>query len=383
MTSTMERKEGTTTDSLMEIIAELGPKFAARAAEYDAEGTFVAENFEEMRERRLFSAAIPTEFGGGGVSHAEMCEALRELAHYDSATALSFAMHSHLLATLNFRVRNNMMPSSEPALRKIAAENLVLVSSGGSDWLEGSGELTKVEDGYRFNARKVFGSGSPAGDLLLTTGVYNDPESGPSVLHFAVNLHDEGVTVLNDWDTLGMRGTGSNSIKIEDVFIPEAGVSLSRPQGVWHKFFDVISPIAWSLVMSVYLGVAESARDIAFERATSKKDDTTIQEQVGAMGNELLIAQTAIAEIVRMAAADGPPNQEQSSLVYAHKTNGTNAAVGTVEKAMAVAGGQGYFRGMGLERRFRDIQAAKYHPFQEPRQHRFSGRIALGLEPIE
>jgi len=292
-------------------------------------------------------------------------------------------MHSHLLATLNFRVRNNMMPSSEPALRKIAAENLVLVSSGGSDWLEGSGELTKVEDGYRFSARKVFGSGSTAGDLLLTTGVYNDPETGPSVLHFAVNLHDKGVTVLNDWDTLGMRGTGSNSIKIEDVFIPEAGVSLSRPQGVWHKFFDVISPIAWSLVMSVYLGVAESARDIAFERATSKKDDTTIQEQIGAMDNELLIAQMSIGEIVRMGAADGLPTQEQSSLVYAHKANGTNAAVRTVEKAMAVAGGQGYFRGMGLERRFRDIQAAKYHPFQEPRQHRFSGRIALGLEPIE
>ncbi|MBT99280.1 MAG: acyl-CoA dehydrogenase, partial [Dehalococcoidia bacterium] len=263
------------------------------------------------------------------------------------------------------------------------AENLVLVSSGGSDWLEGSGELTKVEDGYRFSARKVFGSGSTAGDLLLTTGVYNDPETGPSVLHFAVNLHDKGVTVLNDWDTLGMRGTGSNSIKIEDVFIPEAGVSLSRPQGVWHKFFDVISPIAWSLVMSVYLGVAESARDIAFERATSKKDDTTIQEQIGAMDNELLIAQMSIGEIVRMGAADGLPTQEQSSLVYAHKTNGTNAAVRTVEKAMAVAGGQGYFRGMGLERRFRDIQAAKYHPFQEPRQHRFSGRIALGLEPIE
>ena len=113
------------------------------------------------------------------------------MAHYDGATALSFAMHSHLLATLNFRVRNNMMPSSEPALRKIAAENLVLVSSGGSDWLEGSGELTKVEDGYRFSARKVFGSGSTAGDLLLTTGVYNDPETGPSVLHFAVNLHDK------------------------------------------------------------------------------------------------------------------------------------------------------------------------------------------------
>lgn len=64
-----------------------------------------------------------------------------------------------------------MTPSSEPALRKIAAEELVLVSTGGSDWLDGSGELSKVEDGYRLTIRKIFGSGSPAGDLLLTAGV--------------------------------------------------------------------------------------------------------------------------------------------------------------------------------------------------------------------
>lgn len=112
-----------------------------------------------------------------------MCRVLRELAHYDSATALSFSMHSHLLGTLVFRVKHNLMPSSEPALKKIAAEELILVSTGGSDWLDGSGVLTKVEDGFRFTARKVFGSGSPAGDLLLTMGVYEDPDFGPTVMH--------------------------------------------------------------------------------------------------------------------------------------------------------------------------------------------------------
>jgi hypothetical protein len=112
-----------------------------------------------------------------------MCRVLRELAHYDTATALSFSMHSHLLGTLVFRVKHNLMPSSEPAQKKIAAEELILVSTGGSDWLDGSGALTKVEDGFRFTARKVFGSGSPAGDLLLTMGVYEDPDLGPTVMH--------------------------------------------------------------------------------------------------------------------------------------------------------------------------------------------------------
>lgn len=180
-------------------------------------------------------------------------------------------MHSHVLATLCYRVRNNIMPSSEPALRKIAAEKLALVSTGGSDWLDGSGEMTKVEGGFRFIGRKIFGSGAPAGDLLLTMGVYQDPESGPTVKHFAVNMHDPGVTVLEDWDTLGMRGTGSNTIQINDVFIPEAGISLSRPQGTWHKFFDIIAPIALPMVMSVYLGIAESARTSRWNKPAKGK----------------------------------------------------------------------------------------------------------------
>ena len=73
---------------------------------------------------------------------------------------------------------------------------------------------------------------------------------------------------------------------------------------------------------------------------------------------------------------------ERSNIIARHKTIATNAAIRTVEKAMTVAGGAAYFRGMGLERKFRDIQAARYHPIQEPKQHRFSGRIALGLDPI-
>ena len=267
------------------------------------------------------------------------------MAHYDGATALSFSMHSHLLGTLNFRVRNDLQPSSEPALRKIAAEELVLISTGGSDWIDGSGELTKVDGGFNFTGRKIFGSGSPAGDLLLTMGVYQDPETGPTVKHFAVNLHDSGVTILDDWDTLGMRGTGSNSIQIKDVFVPEAGISLSRPQGVWHKFFDIISPIALSMIMPVYAGIAESAREIAMEQAAKKKDDTMTQDLVGEMDNELLIVQTSVGEMVRIAAEDNPPTIEQSNLIARHKTIATNAAIRTVEKAMVVAGGQAYFRG--------------------------------------
>lgn len=372
-----------TTGKWIEIIREISPDFASRAAAHDAEGTFVAENYEILKQRKLFSAAVPAELAGGGASHEEMCEVLRELAHYDGSTALAFAMHSHLLATFNWRYKNGLTPSSEPALRRIAAEELVLVSTGGSDWLDGSGVAVKDGEGFRISGRKIFGSGSPGGDLLVTMAVYDDPESGPTVLHFAVNLKGEGVTVTNDWDTLGMRSTGSNTILLDSIFVPDGAISLRRPPGKWHPFFDVISPIAFSLIMAVYVGVAESARNQALPFAMRKKEDPLVQELVGKMDTELLIAQSAYEKMVSIAVDGKKPNAERSNRVFQHKTAAVQSAIKAVETAMMVAGGQSFFRSAGIERCFRDIQAARFHPWQEHRQHQFSGRIAMGLDPIE
>ncbi len=365
------------------IVRELGSEIASQAAKHDAEGSFVAENYELMRQRKLFSAAVPGDLGGGGASHSEICAVIRELANYDGSTALAFSMHSHLLATLVWRHQRGLTPPSEPVLRRIAAEELVLVSTGGSDWLDGSGVAVKEEGGYLYTGRKVFSSGSPAGHLLLTTGVYDDPVEGPTVLHFAVNLRGEGVTILDDWNTLGMRGTGSNSILLENVFVPEAGISLRRPKGKWHPFFDVISPIAWPLVMSAYVGIAEAARDLALTQASKKKEDFLIQEMVGEMDTELLGAQSALHHMIEIAAADSKPSVDNSNLIYQYKTIAVKGAIQTVEKAIAVVGGSAYFRDLGLERCFRDVQAARFHPFQERKQYVFSGRVALGLDPVE
>ena len=74
------------------IVRELGPGFASQAAKHDAEGSFVAENYELMRQRKLFSAAVPEELGGGGAVHSNICAVIRELAHYDGSTALCFSI---------------------------------------------------------------------------------------------------------------------------------------------------------------------------------------------------------------------------------------------------------------------------------------------------
>ena len=69
----------------VEVAKEIGPKFAERAAQHDQEGSFVQENYDEMRQRKLFSARIPLDLGGGGGSHREMCQAIREITHYEDS----------------------------------------------------------------------------------------------------------------------------------------------------------------------------------------------------------------------------------------------------------------------------------------------------------
>src|SRR5207248_5538562 len=119
-------------------------------------------------------------------------------------------------------------------------------------------------------ARKIFGSGSPAGAMMLTSAVYDDPQEGPTVLHFPVPISAEGVTVQDNWRTLGMRGSGSNDIVLDGVFVPESAVSMRRVPGKWHPFFVVVAAVALPIVMSVYVGVAEAAADLARKLAAKR-----------------------------------------------------------------------------------------------------------------
>src|SRR5947207_1240886 len=189
------------------VAAELAPAFAARAAAHDVDDRFVFENYAELRRRRMFSAAVPAELGGGGASHAEMCEVLRTLAHGCSSTALALSMHTHQVLIPAWRWRHERAPV-EGLLRRLAAEELILASSGGSDWLTGSGRAEKVDGGYRVTARKIFASGAPAADLFSTMAVYEDPLDGPTVLHFMIPFEAPGVKIHDTWRTaarLGLR----------------------------------------------------------------------------------------------------------------------------------------------------------------------------------
>ena len=305
---------------------------------------------------------------------------IRELGHHCASTALAFSMHTHLIATLSWIWRTgNKGP--EPLLRRVAAEGLVLISTGGSDWLPSSGKLEKVEGGYRMTGRKIFGSGVPAGDLLLTSGVYEDPKLGPTVIHFPVSLKAEGVKVLDTWRAHGMRGTGSHDVMLEGVFVPDAvaDAGVHRPAGKWHPFMHTVVLAALPVFYAAYLGVAEAARDLAVRLAGAKKHDPLLPVTIGEMENQLCTAQLAHASMVQMAATE-KPGPATTSAVASRRTILGKALIATVEKAMEAAGGAAFYRSAGLERAFRDIQGARYHPIPEKAQLQLTGRFALGLD---
>ena len=148
----------------------IGPRFSEGAAERDASDTFVADNCTVLKEHRVFSALIPVDLGGSGATYSAMCAFLRRLAHYCPATALALAMHQHLVAAALYNHRHGR-PGLK-LLEQVAAAEIVLISTGANDGMESNGRVETARDGYHVTARKPFGSGSPKGDVLVTSAPF-------------------------------------------------------------------------------------------------------------------------------------------------------------------------------------------------------------------
>jgi alkylation response protein AidB-like acyl-CoA dehydrogenase len=359
----------------------LGPRFAEGAAERDAKDAFVAGHYDLLKQRKVFSALIPTEIGGGGASYNDIAAFLRQLAHFCPSTALALSMHQHIVAANVFNHRNGR-PGLK-LLQQVAADETVLISTGANDWMESSGAMQRTDGGFLVSARKPFGSGSPKGGVLVTSAPYEDPKEGWQVLHFGVPFSAPGVSLAGDWQTLGMRATGSQTVVLDKVKVPEEAVALRRPRGKFHPAWNVILAAAMPLIMSVYLGAAETAAAMAHEHAAKRNGDPVAPLQLGELTNLLTTSQLAVDDMVRLAAdLTFTPSVALSSAILTRKTSAAENVLAVAEKALEAAGGPGFYRRNGLERVLRDLHGAQFHPLPAKRQHLFSGRVSLGLDPI-
>ena len=363
--------------ALLDSIAALGPNIAANGRTCDETDAFVGENYRLLKQHGFFTAGVPAALGGGGADLDGMAEVLRRLAHHCGSTALAASMHTHQVVIAAWRLEHDKAPT-EGLLKRVVGEGLVLLSSGGSDWLDSSGRAEAIEGGFRLFGRKVFSSGAPVGDLLMTSAVV--PGEPDAVIHFGLPLKAKGVRIESTWRALGMRGTGSHDVLMEGVEIPAAAVSLRRPRGVWHPLYDRIVMIALPLIYSVYIGLAERAAELAIAAVAKRADAPTRAQALGAMQNELAIAQLGLRAMLD-AARSNAPGDATTVAVLSGRTIAARGALRTVELALEAVGGASLYRAAELERIFRDLQGARFHPVNERAQAEMAGRLALGLTP--
>lgn len=362
----------------LSLAESLGNQFAAREVEADESDLFVADNIARLKASGLVAAGVPTELGGGGASYTDLCAVLRILGRYSSSTALAFSMHTHQIMIPTWRW-HNQNATVDGLLRRVATEQLIMLSSGGSDWLQSAGTAIKVEGGFLITARKVFASGAPIANLLMTSAVYEDPEIGSTVLHFAVPMTAQGVAIEPTWQAMGMRGTGSHDVVLSDVFVPDAAIALRREQGKWHFIFHLISMVAIPLIYSVYVGVAEAARDRAVQLAMKRRTDEHLCYMVGGLDNELMTATLALGHMIATAVVS-QPSFETTNQIMTGRTLVAEAVLNVADLAMEIAGGSAFYRKLGLEKLFRDVQGVRYHPLREEAQRKLSGQLALGWD---
>lgn len=367
-----------TTTSFLDRATAVGEAIAPQAERHDRDGSFVAEAVDALRDAGLLAMGVPVELGGGGATVADIAAVQRELGRHCGSTALASAMHQHVVAFTAWRYRRGL-PGAEATLRRVAEEGIVLVSTGGADQTNPRGRAVRVEGGYRVSGRKVFCSQSPAGTAMSTMFVHDDPEQGLRILNMAVPFSADGVTVLDDWDVLGMRGTGSNSVVVEDVFVPEDKVLADRPHGVIDGPLQVIFSIAFPIITAAYLGVAEAAYAAAVESVGPRRDDVTVQRQIGLMADRLRVASWALDGALAAVGDDPQPSMDLVADVMAAKREVALAGIEVCDLAMDVAGGAAFSKGTVIERCYRDIRAIKCHPLSLEKTLVHAGRLALGM----
>jgi alkylation response protein AidB-like acyl-CoA dehydrogenase len=367
MTSTLDA----TDTRFVDLARRIGEVAAEHAAEHDRDATFVAEAYQAMKETGYLALAVPAELGGLGATMRQVCHAQAELAKHDGATALAVTMHLYLTLMQVYRRRNGA-PDAETVLRRVADEGIVIATSGGSDWLWPTTTAVATDGGYVINGRKVFCSQSPGATVVATCAVLDDEE----VLHFSVPFAAPGVRLEETWDTLGMRGTASHDVVMEDVFVPADKITGTRPYGEFGAPLMAAIVHFGPVAGATYHGIAAGAAERAI--AAVRNPGPRVHRQVGLMEQKLRTSWWSLMGAINDLGDDYVAGPDTLTTVMLAKRHAVLSAIEVVDLAMDVMGGRSFFRRSGMERAYRDVRAGTFHPLNPETTLTYAGKVALG-----
>jgi len=385
---------------LVAIAEQLCEGFAARAAEHDRDGSYPFEAIDALKAAGYFAAPVPVELGGLGVSSAhDLVVASSRLARGDASVAIGVNMH--LVAVLNMERRRQVALAAgqdrrargfASSLEQIAGNGVVLaaaISERGQNLTQPSTVATRTESGWRIDGRKMFCTMSPAATDLYVSVTYADGEGVERYAYAMVPIDAPGVVVHDDWDALGMRASGSNSVSLEGVELPESGVRGGFRAG------DALPYMERNLVAGLFhaaasLGIAESADQVARRGIAGRiNGDARPRMQVADSAVDLAAARgvlsraAALIDAHRAANPASDGSAEQLGALFAEaqaaKAFVGEAAARVVDRALALSGGAGYVNGSALARAYRDVKAGSFmHPLGANRAYDYLARVALG-----
>jgi alkylation response protein AidB-like acyl-CoA dehydrogenase len=366
---------------------------ASRAAGYDKENRFFAEDFEELRAAKYLLLPVPQEFGGPGLTLAEVCREQRRLAYHAPATALALNMHLYW-AGVAADLRRRGDTSLEWLLREAAAGEVFAAghAESGNDipLLLSSAKAERVEGGYRFTGRKQFGSLTPVWTRFGLHGMDTSNPSQPKIVHAFVPRDSAGYAIKGTWDVLGMRATRSDDTVLENVYVPDRYIARVVPAGGAGIDPFVLTVLAWALLGfgNVYYGLARRALDLSVAAAKSRTSlalsrSMAYHPEVQHAIAEMVIELESIGTHLEAIAADWSNGVDHGgqwvAKIFAAKYRAVEGSWRVVDLGLDVTGGHGIFHTTGYERLIRDARLGRIHPANSFLTHEVVAKSALGI----
>ena len=351
-------------------------RLAPRAAQHDRDATFPMENFRDMHAEGLLAICVPKDEGGAGASFRAYCLAAGELGRYCGATALSWNMHvcstlwtgalaDDLIMTADERREHNERRRLH--YKRIVGDGAIYAQPFSEGGAAAAGavafgtEARAVAGGFLLNGKKIFASLSGAADyygVLCTERGEGEKASRRNTLYLAVPATAAGVSVVGDWDPLGMRGTVSRTLLFNDVFVPED--EMLMPRGVyfraascWPHMFLTLSP--------TYMGLAQAAYDFTVAYLRGELPGTPPvkrrmypTKQIAVAEMRVMLEQTKALWFQAISEARANPTKEQLLRAYAAQFTVMENANALAARAIRTCGGQAMLKNLALERIYRD-----------------------------
>ncbi len=378
--------------------------FRDRADAADRANEVCAENYRDLQRSGVAAAFVPEELGGLGLrSMHDWVLTIATLAKGDGSAAIAISMHFSATRGLAARYRTSEAGSA-PQLRAkafleaVARGEMLICSTTterGTDNLHPLSEAVWSEEGWRLKGTKNFVTMSPLATHIATNVRMRDAD-GDHITNVLLPMDTEGVRQLGDWDALGMRASGSQSIKFEDCLVPHDALRKIGPWGQWSIPVLVHRTLANVPLVGAFLGIAEAAFQYALDGQRSDPragERPGVRHALAEMEISLATAQCILARLGTqldgfMAATDGGANatfeqgHELMKDYQSAKWVVNRHAIDIVSQAMDLSGGGGYLARNPLSRLYRDVRAGPFmQPYSPIDARDYMGKVLLGAYP--